>query len=128
MLNGIKTTISNLWNGIKSTITSIVNGIKTTVGNVFNNILSAIKNTVGNIASAIKNGFQTAISFITSLPSKALQWGKDIIMGIVNGIKACISKVGDAVSSVAEKSNLFCISPCRMKGLLRTMKAGCRTL
>lgn len=107
VLNAIKTTISNLWNGIKSTITSIVNGIKTTVGNVFNNILSAIKNTVGNIASAIKNGFQTAISFITSLPSKALQWGKDIIMGIVNGIKACISKVGDAVSSVAEKIKSF---------------------
>ena len=107
VMNTIKNTISNLWNGIKSTITSIVNGIKTTVGNVFNNILSAIKNTVGNIASAIKNGFQTAISFITSLPSKALQWGKDIIMGIVNGIKACISKVGDAVSSVAEKIKSF---------------------
>lgn len=107
VMNTIKTTISTLWNGIKSTITSIVNGIKTTVGNVFNNILSAIKNTVGNIASAIKNGFQTAISFITSLPSKALQWGKDIIMGIVNGIKSCISKVGDAVSSVAEKIKSF---------------------
>lgn len=107
VVNAIKTTISTVWNGIKNTITLIVNGIKTTVSNVFNNILSGIKTTVGNIASSIKSGFQTAISYITSLPSKALQWGKDIIMGIVNGIKSCISAVGDAVSSVADKIKSF---------------------
>ena len=107
VVNAIKTTISTVWNGIKNTITSIVNGIKNTVSNVFNNILSGIKTTVGNIASSIKSGFQTAISYITSLPSKALQWGKDIIMGIVNGIKSCISAVGDAVKNVADKITSF---------------------
>lgn len=107
VMNTIKNTISNLWNGIKSTITSIVNGIKSTVGNVFNNMLSAIKSTVGNIASAIKSGFQTAIKFITSLPSQALQWGKDMIMGIVNGIQSCMSAVGNAVKGVADKIKSF---------------------
>lgn len=107
VMNTIKSTISSIWNGIKSTIGSIVNGIKSTVSTVFNNILSAIKNTVGKIASTIKSGFQTAISFITSLPSQALQWGKDMIMGIVNGIKSCINAVGDAVKSVAAKIKSF---------------------
>jgi TP901 family phage tail tape measure protein len=107
VMNTIKNTISTLWNGIKNTITTIVNGIKTTVGNVFNNMLSAIKTTVGNIASAIKSGFKTAINFITSLPSQALQWGKDMIMGIVNGIKSCMSAVGDAVKGVADKIKSF---------------------
>nr|DAT59247.1 MAG TPA: minor tail protein [Caudoviricetes sp.] len=107
VMNTIKSTISSIWNGIKSTISSIVNGIKSTVSTVFNNILSAIKNTVGKIASTIKSGFQTAISFITSLPSQALQWGKDMIMGIVNGIKSCINAVGDAVKSVADKIKSF---------------------
>ena len=107
VMNTIKTTISSLWNGIKTTITTIVNGIKTTVSTVFTNILNAIKNTVGKIASTIKSGFQTAISFITSLPSQALQWGKDMIMGIVNGIKSCINAVGDAVKSVADKIKSF---------------------
>lgn len=74
---------------------------------VFNNIKSAISGTMGNIVSVIKNGFNNAISFITSLPSKALQWGKDMIMGIVNGIKSCIGAVGDAVSSVANKIKSF---------------------
>lgn len=107
VMNTIKSTISSIWNGIKSTISGIVNGIKSTVSTVFNNMLSAIKNIVGKIASSIKSGFQTAISFITSLPSQALQWGKDMIMGIVNGIKSCMSAVGDAVKGVAEKIKSF---------------------
>ena len=74
---------------------------------MFQNILSGIKGTMGNIVTTIKDGFNQAISFITSLPPKALQWGKDIIMGIVNGIRSCIGAVGDAVASVAEKIKSF---------------------
>ena len=107
VVNAIKTVISTVWNSIKNTVTSIVNGIKNTVMSVFQNILSGIKGTMGNIVTTIKDGFNQAISFITSLPPKALQWGKDIIMGIVNGIRSCIGAVGDAVASVAEKIKSF---------------------
>ena len=107
VVNGIKSTISSVWNSIKSTVSTVVNGIKNTVSTVFNNIKSSISGTMGNIVSVIKSGFNNAISFITSLPSKALQWGKDMIMGIVNGIKSCIGAVGDAVSSVANKIKSF---------------------
>lgn len=107
VLNAINTVITTVWNGIKTTVSTVVNAIKTTITTVFNNILTGIKTVVGNIAGAIKSGFETAINFITSLPSKALQWGKDMIMGIVNGIKSCISAVGDAVKSVADKITSF---------------------
>ena len=107
VVNGIKSTISTVWNSIKSVVTSVVNSIKSMVTTVFNNIWSGIKGTMGKIVSSIKEGFNQAISFITSLPSKALQWGKDMIMGIVNGIKSCIGAVGDAVSSVANKIKSF---------------------
>lgn len=107
VVNAIKTVISTVWNGIKNTVSSVVNGIKNTVTSVFGSILSGIKNTMGKIVTAIKDGFNKAITFITSLPSKALQWGKDMIMGIVNGIKSCISAVGDAVKSVADKIKSF---------------------
>ena len=107
VVNGIKSTISSVWNSIKSVVSSVVNSIKSTVTTVFNNIWSGIKGTMGKIVSSIKEGFNQAISFITSLPSKALQWGKDMIMGIVNGIKSCIGAVGDAVSSVANKIKSF---------------------
>jgi TP901 family phage tail tape measure protein len=107
VVNVIKNVISTVWNGIKNTVSTVVNGIKNTVSTVFNNIKSSISGTMGNIVSVIKSGFNNAISFITSLPSKALQWGKDMIMGIVNGIKSCIGAVGDAVSSVANKIKSF---------------------
>lgn len=107
VVNAIKNVISTVWNGIKNTVSTVVNGIKNTVSTVFNNIKSSISGTMGNIVSVIKSGFNNAISFITSLPSKALQWGKDMIMGIVNGIKSCIGAVGDAVSSVANKIKSF---------------------
>lgn len=107
VVNGIKSTISSVWNSIKSVVSGVVNSIKSIVTTVFNNIWSGIKGTMGKIVSSIKEGFNQAISFITSLPSKALQWGKDMIMGIVNGIKSCIGAVGDAVSSVANKIKSF---------------------
>ncbi len=107
VVNAIKNVISTAWNGIKNTVSTVVNGIKNTVSTVFNNIKSSISGTMGNIVNVIKTGFNNAISFITSLPSKALQWGKDIIMGIVNGIKSCIGAVSDAVSSVANKIKSF---------------------
>lgn len=107
VVNAIKNVISTVWNGIKNTVSTVVNGIKNTVSTVFNNIKSSISGTMGNIVNVIKTGFNNAISFITSLPSKALQWGKDMIMGIVNGIKSCIGAVGDAVSSVANKIKSF---------------------
>lgn len=107
VVNAIKAVISTVWNSIKNTVTSIVNGIKNTVTSVFQNILSGIKGTMGNIVSAIRDGFNQAIRFITSLPSQALQWGRDIIMGIVNGIRSCIGAVGDAVADVANKIRSF---------------------
>ena len=107
IVNGIKNTISTVWNSIKSTVSSVVNAIKNTVSNVFNSMWNGIKSTISGIYNTIVSGFNNAISFITSLPSRAFQWGKDIIMGIVNGIKSCISAIGDAVSSVASKITSF---------------------
>lgn len=107
IVNGIKNTISTVWDSIKNTVSSVVNTIKNTVSNVFNSMWNGIKNTISGIYNTIVSGFNKAISFITSLPSKAFQWGKDIIMGIVNGIKSCIGAIGDAVSSVASKITSF---------------------
>ena len=44
---------------------------------------------------------------ITGLATSAVQWGKDLIDGLVKGIKSCISKVGDAAKAVASKITSF---------------------
>ena len=70
-------------------------------------MLNGIKNICGSIYGAVKGGFDTAISFVKGFAAQAFQWGADFINGIVNGIKSMIGKVGEAVSSVAEKIRSF---------------------
>lgn len=107
VVNGIKTTITTVWNGIRNTVTSVMNAIKTGVSSAFNAVWNGIKNTVSGIYNTIKDGFNKAVDFIKGLASSAFSWGKDLVMGIVNGIKSCIGAVGDAVKSVADKIKSF---------------------
>lgn len=107
VVNGIKTTVTNVWNTIKSTVSSVVNGIKNAVGSAFTAMWNGIKTTISGIYNTIKDGFDKAVGFITGLASSAFNWGKDMVMGIVNGIKSCIGAVGDAVAGVAEKIRSF---------------------
>ena len=112
--NGIVQAFTGIWNGAVAIIQGILNVIQTIFTGIWNNISSAVTSIwdsmvnavtskVSAIGQAIQNGFQSAISFITSLPAQAIKWGSDIIDGIVNGIKGAIGKVGDAVAGVANK-------------------------
>ena len=107
VMNAISSTVSTIWNNVKNTVSSVVGTIKDAVSNAFNNIFSGIKNTMSNIFNAVKNGFANVKDHITGLASQAFDWGKDMVMGIVNGIKSCIGAVGNAVSSVADKIRSF---------------------
>ncbi len=91
-------TIPDAFNQLKTAAGNIVNNVK----NAFSNLLDGIKKTVGNIADAIKNGIQAAIDFITGLPGKAVQWGRDFIDGLADGIRGAIGAVRDAVANVAD--------------------------
>ena len=91
-------TLPDAFNRLKTAAGDIVNNVK----NAFSNLLDGIKKTVGNIADAIKNGIQTAIDFITGLPGRAVQWGRDFIDGLADGIRGAIGAVRDAVSDVAD--------------------------
>lgn len=102
-VNTVKTIITAIWNTIKSVTSTVFGGIKNTISNIFDKIASI----VGNIKDTIISGFKGAVEFITSLPGKALEWGKDMIMGIVDGIKGAIHYVTDAVKGVANKITGF---------------------
>ena len=60
--------------GFRNAVNTLVERIKT----AFINMKDGISNTVRNIKDAIVNGFQAAVDFITSLPGKAVQWGRDV--------------------------------------------------
>ena len=101
ILSAIAGVVTSAWNGIKTSISNAMNAIKTVVSSIWNNIKTAVGNTINGIVTTIKNGFNNAVNFIRNLASQAYTWGRDIIMGIVNGIKSAISAVANAVSSVA---------------------------
>lgn len=107
IMNTIKNTISTVWNTIKNAVSTVLSTIKNAVSNVFTKIKTAISGAMSNIFDTIKGGFEKAVGYITGLASKAFTWGKDLVMGIVNGIKSCINAVGDAVKSVADKITSF---------------------
>ncbi len=130
--NGFSSFMTNLWNGICNTavgtwnglvgffsgLPARIGGIMDSIGNwirgVWNGLVGFIESIPGRFASglsgignAVREAFSDAISFIKNLPSEALQWGKDIINGTVNGIKSAASAVGNAVQGVAQNIRSF---------------------
>ena len=107
----VKAAMQAVWDKVVEVFSNIANWFKTNVidpiVNFFTGLWDSITSIVGKIKDAIVNGLTTAIDWIKSLPSQALQWGKDIIMGIVDGIKGAVSAVGDAVKGVANKIKGF---------------------
>ncbi len=107
VVEGIKNVISTAFDFIKNTISTIINIIFTIVSTIFSNILNTVGGIIGNIKNVIVNGFNSAFNFIKNIPGEALKWGRDMIMGIVNGIKSAVSYVVDAVKGVASKIRSF---------------------
>ena len=127
--NGIVSFVTGIWNTITSTISNAINtayntvvsvlqaihdffsnifsGIANFVSSTFSNILNGIISTVTSIKDAIVNGFNSAIDFIKSLPGQALQWGKDFIGGLKDGIMAGVQGIVDAVKGIGDKIRSF---------------------
>lgn len=99
--------ITNIISGALTIITSIWDTAVGIFSGIFDNIKTAVVERVTAIKDAIVEGFTAAIDWIKSLPEQALQWGADIIQGIVDGIKGAIGAVGDAVAGVADKIKSF---------------------
>lgn len=91
-LNGIEEKWKNGWNSVKeislSCWTSMVGGSRQE--------LSLLKAT-------IRTGFQPAIDFITSLPSQALQHGKNFAVALKKGIFSGISGIKDTISAAIKE-------------------------
>jgi len=118
--NATKTFIMGIWESIKTFLSAAWNTIKTTALSIWENI----KNGVIGKATALKDGIvstiETALAWIKKIPAQALQWGKDIIQGLINGIRnmagnlmgALQGVVNSAISSV--KSVLGIKSPSKL--------------
>ncbi|MDR3600956.1 MAG: phage tail tape measure protein [Desulfosporosinus sp.] len=60
-----------------------------------------------SVKDAIVNGISSAIDWITALPGEAIQWGKDMIQGFIDGIKSMMSIVASTISDVGNTIRSF---------------------
>lgn len=140
--NGIGNIITTIWNGIKSNVSAGINAVSGVISSVMGSISAywsgvwnAVKGLVGSawngITSAVSNGVNNVLNTVKGIGGKikgafngAGNWllgaGRNIIMGLVNGIKNAIGAAVNAAKSAASnvvnaaKSALGIHSPSRV--------------
>ena len=84
------------WKKILQAVLSVISAINWL--NIGKNILTGVANGVKSMGSsmlnAFKGGFSSALAWIKSLPSKAVQWGKNLIQSFINGLTGKGGAVG----------------------------------
>ncbi|RHW38699.1 hypothetical protein D1B33_07445 [Lysinibacillus yapensis] len=106
----IKSTTVNVFNGVlnflKSLWTSITATIKTFLVTIYNSVkekFNSVKSTIGNIMNTVKDvvasGWNKAVNFLKNF--NLLQIGKDLIAGLIKGIKEKAVEIYGAVKGVA---------------------------
>lgn len=111
----VKVKAAAVWAAIKETISSNLNAAKTAIVNTWNNAKSATVNKLNEIAAAIVNTLK-------SLPAKMLQVGRDIVNGLINGIKQGASGVATAIGSMASSAVAKAKSVLDIRSPSRVMK------
>ena len=107
IMDRLKETVVNAWNALKEAVTNVLGGIKEAVTGVFNGLADGVRTAMTKVLDAVKSGFNFVKDHILGLGRQAVGWGRDLIMGIVNGIKGAIGAVKDAVGNVANTIKSF---------------------
>lgn len=76
------------WESIRQTALNIWTSIKTGIANIWSNIISAVAPAALNLYNTVKSKLEDLWNYIKSIPSQALQWGKNIIQGLISGIRS----------------------------------------
>lgn len=117
MITVISTAIANIVNFIvdfvrvagewfekmRNTIKEKVDSAKENAVKAFEKLVNGIEEKVSKIKATVEEGFRGAIEFITSLPKKAVTWGRDFIDGLKQGIMDRVSGIVNAVKGIADK-------------------------
>ena len=100
-LENVKTTITSIWESIKTFFTETLFDIWNSVKQKFQDIVNSVREKMKETKQKIVDGWNEAKSFLTNIDLK--QIGKDIIQGLIKGIKSKVKAVADAVKDVADQ-------------------------
>lgn len=95
--------LKTTWENVKTSVVNTFNNLKEKVTQAFTNMGNAIRERITKIKETVANIFGRIKDTIMGVVSGAWNWGKDLIGGLVEGIKSKFKAVGDAVKGVADK-------------------------
>ena len=74
--------------------------------NLMTGIANGVKSMGTNLLNAFKGGFSSALKWIRTLPSQAVQWGKNLIQNFIHGItgKGTVVAISSAVANAADNA------------------------
>lgn len=97
--NALNALAGQVWNNIKSTITKVADDLKASLEAAWNAMFAAIKSTWNDVASFFSGIAAKIKGYFTGATSWLVQAGKDVISGLLNGIKSALSGIASWVSS-----------------------------
>lgn len=111
ILSSIQSFFSTVWNGIVSFISGAISSIVSGVSSGFSSVVSAVSGAMSSFVSTISGAIGDVLGFFGSLPGKIigaigdagsmlLGVGRNIIQGLIGGIKSMAGAVGEAISGV----------------------------
>ncbi|ATZ08306.1 hypothetical protein BOR84_10515 [Corynebacterium striatum] len=133
VLTGNFSNIGNRFSSMGDAISNVVRGAINTAMNLFKSIFEAAKGvaaafaqSIGNMVNSVRGKIGEMMGVLGQIPSKiqgvfasAGTWlvnaGKNIISGLINGIKSMFGQVGNAIGS---------IMPDKIRGMLGFMDGG----
>ena len=98
--NSVKGIFETIWNGIKSAFNTVLNAILNIARDIFERMRSTVSEKMESVRSAISSILDNIRNMFAELPGRAIEWGRNLISGFVDGIRSASSWVGDAVSNV----------------------------
>lgn len=98
IFNNVKNTISNIWGNIKSFFSNALNNIVSTVSNRFSSMISTVRERMYSVYNNIRDIWNNVKSFLYGVDLRSI--GKNIIQGLINGVKSMASSVVNSVRGV----------------------------
>lgn len=93
------------WKKILQAVLSVISAVNwLNIGkNILTGVASGVRSMGSSMLAAFKGGFSSALAWIKSLPSQAVQWGKNLIQSFINGLTGK-GKVADIAIPAYTKS------------------------
>lgn len=98
---------SGIWDSLKSIFAGVGNffgGIVDSIVGFFSKAWDGIKNAFAGVSEFFTNLVAKIVGFFTSLPSKLFDIGKDLMQGLIDGVKSMIDNVKKAVTDAVDRA------------------------